>query len=294
MICAVLNWCSSSDNVSRITWFRFVSRNSVVDVREKFKQPVGDFRRAKALLRNLVQHRAQPRIALSCLESICAYDEITASGVLISCATPAASRPMELSLSACASCDSSDTRSVMSSTRMMRPTETKSRDSSGATAMLAVRCSPARVVSAELVKVMHALLVAETVNRIDKFRRENGAKCLAQRLGAAQRVHRLHLRIPALDAIVEVDRKNAHVDRFDNVFVEFLQALELADLVLQACVKPRILQRDSDVARKRFQQLHVFADRKSPPIVRPRPITAIVRGAAVPSWPVLAATRQGR
>ena len=32
---------------------------------------------------------------------------MTASGVLISCATPAASRPMELSLSACASCVSS-------------------------------------------------------------------------------------------------------------------------------------------------------------------------------------------
>ena len=41
---------------------------------------------------------------------------------------------------------SSETRSVMSSTRTMRPTVTKSRESSGAMAMLAVRCSPARVV----------------------------------------------------------------------------------------------------------------------------------------------------
>ena len=119
---------------------------------------------------------------------------------------------MELSLSACASCASSETRSVMSSTSTMRPTETKSRDSSGATAMLAVRCSPARVVSAEFVEVMHARLVAEAVNRLHKLRGKDSAKRLADRLGAAQRIHRFHLRVPAFDAVFQIERQDSHVD----------------------------------------------------------------------------------
>ena len=40
MTCAVLNWCSSSESVSRMTWLRSVSRNSVVEVREKLSRPL--------------------------------------------------------------------------------------------------------------------------------------------------------------------------------------------------------------------------------------------------------------
>ena len=69
----------------------------------------------------------------------------------------------------------------------------------------------------------------------------------------------LHLRVPALDTVVEVDGEDTDVDRFDDVFVELLQALELGNLLLEALVKLRVLDGDADVAGEGFQQLHVFA-----------------------------------
>src|ERR1039458_2251834 len=68
---------------------------------------------------------------------------MTARGVLTSCATPAASRQMEESFSACESCDSSSIRSVISSTMIKRPMTLKSLVTSGAMAILATRASPA-------------------------------------------------------------------------------------------------------------------------------------------------------
>ena len=110
---------------------------------------------------------------------------------------------------------------------MMRPTVTKSRESSGATAILAVRCSPARVVRRKLVKMMHASFVAESLHSFRELQREYGAQRLAQGFSAAEGIHGLHLRVPALDAVVEVDSEDADIDGFDDVFVELFQPFEL-------------------------------------------------------------------
>ena len=83
-----------------------------------------------------------------------------------------------------------------------------------------------------------------------------------ERLGAAESVHGLHLRIPAFDAVVEVDGEDAHVDGFDDVLVELLQALELDDLFFQARIEAGILEGDADVAGQGFEQLDVFARQK--------------------------------
>ena len=88
---------------------------------------------------------------------------------------------------------------------------------------------------------------------------KDGAKFLADGFGAAERVHGLHLRIPALDAVVEIDGENAHVDGFDDVLVELLEALELADLLFQPRIEAGVLEGDADVAGQRFEQLNVFA-----------------------------------
>ncbi len=88
---------------------------------------------------------------------------------------------------------------------------------------------------------------------------EDGAKCLAEGFGAAEGVHGFHLRVPALDAVVEIDGEDADVDGFDDVLVEFLEPLELADLFFEARVEAGVLQGDADVAGERFEQLHVFA-----------------------------------
>ncbi len=109
---------------------------------------------------------------------------------------------------------------------------------------------------------MNPLLIAKAVDRVHKLRRKHGAQRLADRFSAAQRIHSFHLRVPALDPIVQVDGKDSHVDRLDDVLVELLQPLELADLLLQPRIETRVLQSDADVAGQRFQQFHVFARKK--------------------------------
>jgi hypothetical protein len=107
--------------------------------------------------------------------------------------------------------------------------------------------------------VMHALLVAEAFQRLDELGREDACEFLADGLGAAEGVHGLHLRVPAFDAVVEIEGQDADVDGLDDVFVELLEALELADLFFQAGVEAGVLQGDADVAGQGFEQLDVFA-----------------------------------
>ena len=147
---AVLNWCSSSVSVSWMTRFRSTLLNSELDVREKFSRLLTISEARKVCFVIFSSSSAFFGSPFTCFESICAYDEITASGVLTSCATPAASSPMDDSFSACESCDSSSMRSVMSSTMIRRPMTVKSLLTSGAMAMLVTRVSPAVVLMRNL------------------------------------------------------------------------------------------------------------------------------------------------
>ena len=97
------------------------------------------------------------------------------------------------------------------------------------------------------------------LKRVDEVGREDGGERLAQSLGAGLGVHDLHLRVPAFDAVVEIDGEDADVDGFDDVLVELLEALELGDLLLEAAVELGVLDGDADVAGERFEQFHVFA-----------------------------------
>ena len=98
-----------------------------------------------------------------------------------------------------------------------------------------------------------------------------------QGLGAGQRVHHFHLRVPALDALFEIDGEDADVDRLDDVLVEFLEPLIFRGLLLQTGVEARVLQGDADVAGEGLEQLHVLAGEEVGAVVRPRPMTAMVR-----------------
>ena len=82
---------------------------------------------------------------------------------------------------------------------------------------------------------------------------------LAESLGAAEGVHGLHLRVPAFDAVVEVDGEDADVDGLDDVLVELLQALEFADFLFEAGIEAGVLEGDADVAGEGLEQLDVFA-----------------------------------
>src|ERR1700733_14632146 len=105
---------------------------------------------------------------------------------------------------------------------------------------------------------MSALFFAHAVKSRDKLRRQHRGDRLTQNLGAALRVHALHLGIPTLDAIVEIYSEDPDVDRLDNILVELLKALELGNLLLQPSVKLCVLNGDADIAGERLQQLHVF------------------------------------
>src|SRR5258708_6348219 len=109
---------------------------------------------------------------------------------------------------------------------------------------------------------MHAGFVAEALNRGDKLVGEHGTEFLAKSFGAAYRVHRFHLRVPAFDAVFEIESEDADVDRFDDIFVELLEAFELADLDFETGVEACILQGDADVAGQRLEQLDIFAGKE--------------------------------
>src|SRR3984885_7981072 len=103
------------------------------------------------------------------------------------------------------------------------------------------------------------MLLANAVESGDEFGRQNGRDRLAQDLGARLLVHALHLGVPALDTIVEVDREDADVNRFDDILVKLLEAFKLGNLLLQPPVELCVLNGDTDVACQRFQQFHVLA-----------------------------------
>ena len=85
-----------------------------------------------------------------------------------------------------------------------------------------MRSSPVGVRQAELVERVRPCSSRTLLNSRDELRREDVGERLAQRFGARLRVHDLHLRVPALDAVVEIDGEDADVDGFDDVLVELL------------------------------------------------------------------------
>ncbi len=101
---------------------------------------------------------------------------------------------------------------------------------------------------AELVEGVGTVLFAHTVEAGDEVSRENRGDGLMEDVDAPLGVHALHLGVPALDAVVEVDGEDSDVDGFDDVLVELLEAFELGDLLLEAAVELRVLDRDADVA----------------------------------------------
>ena len=102
-------------------------------------------------------------------------------------------------------------------------------------------------------------ILPHAVELFHELRREDLAQRPGQRLPARQGVHDFHLRVPGFDAVRQVDRHHAHVDRLDDVFVEVLQAFVLGDLLFERGVQARILDGDADVAGQGFQQFDVFA-----------------------------------
>jgi hypothetical protein len=76
-------------------------------------------------------------------------------------------------------------------------------------------------------------VLPRAIELLDKLGRENGPKRLRQSLPPRHRIHHFHLRVPAFDAILHIERHHADADGFNDVFVEVFQAFVLRSFLLQ-------------------------------------------------------------
>jgi hypothetical protein len=109
---------------------------------------------------------------------------------------------------------------------------------------------------------VRALLFAHAVEAGNKVFGEDLGHRATQHFGPRHGVHALHLGVPALDTVFEIDGKDADVNRLDDVLVELLEPLEFADLLFEPLIELGVLNGDSDVAGERFQQFHILAGEK--------------------------------
>ena len=72
----------------------------------------------------------------------------------------------------------------------------------------------------------------------------------------------LELRVPGFHRAVEIDRQHAHIERFDDIFREVLEPLDLHGFLFQRVIELRIIERDGQIPRDGEQKFHVFAGQK--------------------------------
>jgi hypothetical protein len=108
---------------------------------------------------------------------------------------------------------------------------------------------PGRRGQPELVQIVDSGVLSHPVKFLHKCRRKHVTQGPSQCLPTGQGIHDFHLRVPRFDAVREIDRHHAHVDRLHNVFVEVFQALVLGNLLLQRGIQTRVLDGDSQIAR---------------------------------------------
>ena len=107
---------------------------------------------------------------------------------------------------------------------------------------------PVRQVDSIFVEGVGPVVETNAVDLAQEVSRKNSRERLSQDIGAREAKENLHTAVPTFDVIIEVDCKDADVDRFDDVLVELFQALELPDLPLQSAIKLGVLNRDPDIA----------------------------------------------
>ena len=111
---------------------------------------------------------------------------------------------------------------------------------------------------------MNAGVLPNTVKLFHKLGREDSIERLGESLPARQGIHHFHLRVPALDAVLHVERHDAYVDGFDDILVEILEALVLSNFLLQRGIELCVLDRNAKVSTERLQEFDVFAGEEVP------------------------------
>src|SRR5579862_2147705 len=109
----------------------------------------------------------------------------------------------------------------------------------------------------EFVNTGNALVFGAQFDFRNHVRGKNRFQILADGFDARNANEVFDLRIPGFDAAFEIDGEDADVQRFNNVFAEIFQALDLNGFLFQRTVKLRIIQRDSHVTGNGEQKFHV-------------------------------------
>ena len=200
--------------------------------------------------------------------------EIPVSGVFTSCATPAASSPIDAIFSEICSCSSRCTRSVMSSSSRIVPAAAIPRMAAlqghGCRVHKELRGRGRRrrrfprIASAGQRHPVERCAVGVVQPRRPQARRRTArrrhpASRRPIAFGPRHTVEALERPIPPDDSLVHVEHDEPIVERFENVLVELAHPAEFLGLEMQLAVEPAVLDGCGHLSGHRRQQREVFA-----------------------------------
>ena len=166
--------------------------------------------------------------------SICAKLEMPVSGVLTSCATPAASNPIDAIFSDICSCSSSCTRVEMSSTMSIVPAMAPSESRSGVVATFTSRRrgGSCRVGERHAIEggAFRRLASVRTAATSKKPESNSSSSRPVDRLLVADAVELFEPTIPAHHPVVAIEYGDTVVQRLEDVLAELAHAVELIGL----------------------------------------------------------------
>ena len=195
--------------------------------------------------------------------------EIPVSGVLTSCATPAASRPSDAIFSEICSCSSrrdaighvldEQNRSRHGAwTARILQRHGRRVDEQAGTFPVAGQGDPAEQRHLEQRRAAR-MVPARGAERLDERPVEYLDERSADRVGSRHAVEGFERVVPADDALVGVEHHQPIVERFENVVVELAHPPEFLRLEVELAIEPAVLDGGRHLRRDRREQREIFA-----------------------------------
>src|SRR5260370_12001847 len=120
----------------------------------------------------------------------------------------------------------------------------------------------ALVVESLLIDAGNLFLVAAGGDFACQFFRQQGAELASICFLERHAEQLLHARVPGFNDTVKIDGKYAHIQGFDDVFAEILEAGDFECFLFERAVELRVIKSDSNIAGNRLDQFDVVAGQK--------------------------------